>query len=127
MKLFLSSQNWGFRPNIGVILGGKATKKNTDRLLKTIPVVFCELSGTSFLFLRSPNVVYFSRAANQFSLKAQQEGCWTELRPEILDLGGYTGARNTGSWRISYQNHHVLITGNEKVLEEALGKLRGAS
>ena len=47
-KIFLSSQNWVFRPNIRVLLGGKA--ENTDRLLEMLPAVFCELSGTMSRF-----------------------------------------------------------------------------
>ena len=56
-----------FRPNIRVLLGGKA--KNTDRLLKMLPVVFCELSGTDS---RSSGPSLFFGAANQFSLEAQK-------------------------------------------------------
>lgn len=48
-KLFLSPQNWVFRPIIPVLLGGRA--KNTCRFLRMLRVVFQELSGTVSRFL----------------------------------------------------------------------------
>ena len=117
-KLFLSSQNWVFRPNVRVLLGGEA--KNTDRLLKILPAVFCELSGTIFRF--SGALVYFLEQPISFLLEALKSGCWSELGPEIMDV-----------WRIGVffmKNHDVLVTGNmdeQSNHDSFLGKLRGAS
>ena len=82
-KLSLSSQNWVFRPNIRVSLG--ATAKNTGRLLRMLPGVFREISGTVSPFLETPSLIF--GAANQFS----PEGL-------LIRLLVKTGARNNGSF-----------------------------
>ena len=79
----MSSQNWGFRPDVRVLLGGKA--KNIDRLLKMLPVAFCELSGTIPRFSGVPLYFIFWGSPSVF------------CGGSVMSLLVRTGARNNGS------------------------------
>ena len=67
---------------------GRKRRKKQDRLLQMLPVVFRELSGT----LSSSRVlVNFLEQPLSFlwRVRNKKQGSWSELRPEIVDLGRF--------------------------------------